>query len=811
MEKKHTIDKKSFINDMNNLAIFHLKSGHFKQAKEACFKAMKIEKNNKASLSILSLVYASNGEFEAAKHILFKSIGIYGKNIQSCSNLGKIFFQTGDTKNSQHWLSEALKIKPNDEELKKLLALCIKIEKENKISDVYNHFLIPGFSFSFIESKCHFEYTEKDFYINEKIDIIIPIFNGYDFLEPLFQSVINNTLIEYNVFILNDNSTDERVLPFLTKLAHENKHFSLVNNESNLGFTSTVNKGYQLTKHHFVILNQDTVVPPYWLERLMYPIISNDQVASVTPFSNAATICSFPLMPEDNALMEGMSVNEIDAYFFSISPKDTYVQIPTGVGFCMGINKHVAKKIGFLNVKEFPRGYGEENDWCMRAYNAGYRNVHATNLFVYHKHGGSFESEEKKRLINNAIEKVGKLHPIYHDLVQEFIKNDPVKYFRQFLHYEMLHQSQALKPCLIIDHIWGGGANKFSNEIKNKLSEKKHIVFFLIHNRAEQKTKLLLNHKNLDYDWEVKNPEEISNIISLFKIESVYMNELVTHPEPLEIIHALLEQKQKTDFHLTIYIHDYFSICPSYTLMNYKDDFCDVPQDILFCENCLIQHPADNFKFLFSEPKQLKMNEWRKVWLKFLNRADDIICFSESSQRFIKQTYPTLYTGSIRLIPHKVNSFKKRPTLPEKETSDFIVIGVLGNINKVKGIYIIKKMLDTIRANALNIKIVLMGDTSEPLLEDIHYINTGSYTHEELPNLMEKYAIDIVFLPSIWPETFSYVTEEVMLLDIPIAVFDLGAPPERVKKYKKGLIIKEINSNLALGKIQHFIKTLRTK
>ena len=72
------------------------------------------------------------------------------------------------------------------------------------------------------------------------------------------------------------------------------------------------------------------------------------------------------------------------------------IELPTGVGFCMALNRNVLKKIGFLDEQTFGKGYGEENDWCMRAYKAGYKNVLIPNLFVYHKHGMSFNEDPNK-------------------------------------------------------------------------------------------------------------------------------------------------------------------------------------------------------------------------------------------------------------------------------------------------------------------------------------------------------------------------------------------------------------------------------
>ena len=91
------------------------------------------------------------------------------------------------------------------------------------------------------------------------------------------------------------------------------------------------------------------------------------------------------------------------------------------------MNIAALKEVGLLDEETFGKGYGEENDWCQRAIKAGYKNVHADNLFVYHKHGGSFMSEEKKRLIAENSEKLFARYPDYKREVGAFCAIDPAK------------------------------------------------------------------------------------------------------------------------------------------------------------------------------------------------------------------------------------------------------------------------------------------------------------------------------------------------------------------------------------------------
>ncbi|MEO8002783.1 MAG: glycosyltransferase, partial [Arenimonas sp.] len=100
----------------------------------------------------------------------------------------------------------------------------------------------------------------------------------------------------------------------------------------------------------------------------------------------------------------------------------------------------------------------------------------------------------------------------------------------------------------------------------------------------------------------------------------------------------------------------------------------------------------------------------------------------------------------------------------------------------------------------LPLKIVVIGnvETYEP---SNAYFSTGSYVREDLPGLLEMHDVGICFLPSICPETFSFVASEVMQLKFPLACFNLGAQAERVAAYDRGFIIDEPTAESALRRI----------
>jgi len=635
----------------------------------------------------------------------------------------------------------------------------------------------------------------------EPVDIIIPIFNGYRYLTSLFESILKNTNNPYRLIVIDDASTDYRVVNFLRELEKKLKQkgypeFILVRNEKNLGFVASVNKGFSLSKNHMVILNSDVIVPPGWLYRLMKPIFDHpEEVASTTPFTNAGTICSFPDFLIDNDLPQNFDPVEIDNVFSIVETDKFIIELPTAIGFCMGINKYALQESGYFNEEMFGKGYGEENDWSMRAKIKGFRNILVPNLFVYHKHGGSFSSEEKERLMKENLEKLKKLHPEYLILVHDFIKEDPPKAIRDFAFLKYI--TQKMDTVLIIDHKLGGGANVYSkNLIKDRVKEGRCVLHYL--EGLMLSGKLIVYYRDYNKEFYLENLENLKHILMNAKLNEIILNNLVSYRNPLSILEMVLTLKENNpEISLIVPVHDFYSICPSYNLLNNKGVYCDIPEDIEICQKCLKNNIyADKYE---------EITKWRKTWEEVLKKADFIVCFSNNSKQVLKKAYSKLEDDKFYILPHKLDVYLRKPKLkkPDKELN----VGVIGNINYAKGAKVINDLLSEIERTGLNINIIVIGNIWKAFIER-DYKNfkiLGSYERHELPDIIERENIHLVLFPSIWPETFSYVVEECMEMGLPILAFDIGAPAERLRKYEKAQLVPVGDVKKLISKMVKFM------
>ena len=628
------------------------------------------------------------------------------------------------------------------------------------------------------------------------IDIIIPVYNGYEYLEALFNSLRKNTSSPHRLVVINDCSPDERVKPYLKTILQQHKNAIFIDNETNLGFVKSVNKAVSYATNHFVILNTDTEVPKFWLERLMHPILNMKNIASTTPFTNAGTIVSFPLFLEDNEIFNNMDLDTLDEVFSNVNTHNFYTELPTGVGFCMGINYDLVEKIGFFDEETFGKGYGEENDWCQRAIKANYKNILVPNLFVYHKHGGSFPSAEKQKLITENYIKLLKKHPDYARDVQDYIKANPHQTLRELL--ILVASSKKITLHVIFDHHIGGGANVYAKELIEKYRKEDKNVLYIQYDFYAGSYKLSYSFQNYQFNFSANTFEDLTELIEQLQIQEIFLNNLVSYKHNFSLLdYITMLVTNNNTIKLIIPIHDFYCICPSYTLLNNEDNYCNIPS-METCQKCMQSNNSEWKSFYFDK---IDMERWRKIWSDLLANSHSILCFSNSSKEILLKAYPSLDASLIQVIPHTVTPLPP-VKLEHKNDSKQVTIGVLGAINYSKGSRIIKDLVKRIEKEHLDINIVLIGKTSEQI-NSSHLHITGRYKREKLPDLITKHKIDIFFIPSIWPETFSYTTQEIIMMNLPLMVFDIGAPAERVKKYEKGYIIKDISIDAILETLQH--------
>ncbi len=267
------------------------------------------------------------------------------------------------------------------------------------------------------------------------VDILIPVFGAARDVERCLRSVEQSCQFDRDrIIIVDDASHDAEIDRLLASVLDRfGDRVEILTNSRNRGFASSVNRGLERVRGDVVLLNSDTVVTSGWLEGLHRVATSASDVASVTPLSNNATVASVPVPWQSNELPSGFDPESFGELIRRLSLR-LAPRTPTMVGFCCWIRGEALDRVGGFDVEAFGAGYGEENEWSMRAEEAGYRHLIDDATFVYHSGAASF-GDRASELRRQASSKLETRHPEYRRRVAEMMNQHPLAEFHALLQW----------------------------------------------------------------------------------------------------------------------------------------------------------------------------------------------------------------------------------------------------------------------------------------------------------------------------------------------------------------------------------------
>ncbi len=635
------------------------------------------------------------------------------------------------------------------------------------------------------------------------LTVIVPVFNGSNSIHTLVDSIQKYypRPLEWLRFVVSDDaSTDRNIHKFYSLDPFFGRtDVSLNINRKNLGYTKNVNQRIRkLTgAGAIMLLNSDTIVGPNLFEDLHKIGIQNQFLGSISPLSNSATICSLFNWPDGGSSPFSFDPQKISRAVEQLKHLRHLVAAPTTVGFCMYIPLSAIRAVGLFNDDLFPRGYGEENDWCLRATEKGLKHYIYTGAYVHHTGSQSF-GKSRRELVRKGLQTLSHFYPHYPRSVERFISSgnlDSIRFSILISLSEIERNTHERGLVLIVNN---------SDPLKNEALRQRHIVAL---------SSLLSSQENLDTVFLFQSPAgwtlrytngkqllwEVLLRSSAGFLEA--LKELLPHCQAVQIHQFSSFPKESID----LLLHDprikkifscdnYYLACPTNHLVNSQQRFCGVPTRLETCQKCLSKtFPHSRFS----------LSSHRQHSVALLARADHIVFSSEEAQ----------YTMLKGLFQFVAPEFRSLSAAIEKKSLVIDHSHLVPGGKKVKKISIVRRFrkiiflgasdphadVEIVRGflekNLTRLSVELWGPYSEPL-PDIKKVRVRGYSDSaHLKRLAPLARGALVVIPTIWPAGFSIQAYDALLiLGTPFVAFPHGQSAQMIAAWGVGIAANRVSA-----------------
>ncbi len=639
---------------------------------------------------------------------------------------------------------------------------------------------------------------------NAGVAIIIPIYNAADDVEACLDSLVRHTTEHARAIIIDDKSSDERIQQIFD-LYRGFQGLDFYTNEQNLGFTRTVNKGIaHAGRDDVVFLNSDTIVTPRWLEGLRTAAYSARDVGTVTATSDNAGAFSIPEIGLFNPRPTWMSREEYARALRQAMPS-LLPRVPTGNGFCLYVRRDCLDDIGLLDEAAFPRGYGEENDFCMRASRKGWAHVIDDKTLIYHRRSASF-GEEKTELYRHGRAIIDDRYPEYQKAIATFRISPELRAMRykaRTVSFGLEARATGRMRILYVVSTTSGGTPQTNADLMQGLSGEFDTwllrcntrVMELIHSfdlsiveRHVLDTPIdIVSHRSKEYD------DVIARWLHRHSIELVHIRHISWHSL------GLIDRCDVLSIPVVFSFHDFYAICPTVKLLDDSLDFCGgtcTPSK----GTCTTElWPADRVPPL----KHRWISQWRSMMEAVLQKCAAFVTTSQSARDILLSNFPFLGNRLFEVIAHgRTLAMQSASPLPPRVFGRVRIL-IPGNINDAKGAREILALRDADKLGRLEFHILgdAVGALSGPRI-----IRHGVYKREEFSARAEVIKAHFGAVFSIWPETYCHTLTELWSVGLPVLAFDFGAVAERIRSSNGGWLIPHDGPEAMLAAILEIVQ-----
>lgn len=616
------------------------------------------------------------------------------------------------------------------------------------------------------------------------VDVIVPLYDGTDRVTACVDSLLANTPgNDIRIVLADDASPDPAIPRLLESFRRRDPRVVVQRREANVGFPENCNMAMAWSENDVVLVNSDTIVPPGWLDRMRALAATSDRIGSITPLTSNGEICGVPIWLADNSYPEELTVDELDDIAATVGSGD-WVEIPTGVGFCLYLTRRGLDAVGFFDSATFGRGYGEENDLCLRLRNNGFLNLLCDTVFVFHAGSGSFGSSTDQRIRQN-LERLNHLWPGYEKVIGGFIRESPLAGVQGRFGLEMLRRirpGDTLRVLYLLHHpIWSHGFGGTELHVADLVSSLGAQFDPLVLSRRGELPHLqwpqglgpsafpLAAPSHSDPAWVNALLSVGIDVIHIHHTKGLSVGELqrlhdTANGRGIPVIHSL---------------HDYYPLCPGVQLLDAASrEPCRSIDGAGPCKGC--EQAAE-------AAIGGGVAEWRNVHERLLRQSILV-----APSRAAVATYTLLWPwveDQVRVLPHGTDLRWDRP--PEAAEGDDVRpvrLGVLTYGANHKGDEMIGRLVEALAANGYEWHVY--GRDSWPALESLPEVTLhGHYERDTIVGRLRDDDISAVVMLPTWDETFSFTLSEAWAAGLFVFAPDRGAVGDRIRESGAGVLV----------------------
>jgi O-antigen biosynthesis protein len=595
-------------------------------------------------------------------------------------------------------------------------------------------------------------------------EIIVPVYGAGGDLERCLASVAAHTdLRRHRLLLVIDGPQDACIDALVAP-------YECIRNDERQGFVRSVNRGMRASKDDVVLLNSDTVVTAGWLEKMLAAAASHERAGTVTPFSNNATLVSIPEPFEENW------IEDIDAFAALVEKrsKRDYPRLPTAVGFCMLIRRALLDDIGFFDEAHFALGYGEENDFCMRASKRGWMHLLDDATYVHHAGARSFGRDAKK---NQRTLK--RLHPDYMPAIARFMKEDPLAPLRA----RVVGARDRPRVAHLV-HGWPpfarGGVEMYAQWlVRAQLEDRDVAVYARFADPARRKgdavelrdggarVRLIANN------FLQRDPFS-RNALRDRQLERDFANFLrAERPQLLHVHHtaghafSLVRVARTLGIPIVQSVHDWWTLCARVNLFDVAGRRCSGPA-LTKCARCapLTRIPMAN----------VPLHAYRRMAVRAaLAQADAFVMPSNAIRDDFARERILPRNTPVHVVPYGVDIAPR--TAPREPARLPLRFGCVGAVLPHKGLHVADAAFNGIDPSRATLHVFGNADADREYAGTLRNVKLeGTFAEDEKERVFD--AIDVLLVPSIGLESFGLAAREAMMRGVPAIATDDGGLSE---------------------------------